>query len=124
MRRRAFRDEGWVRPFNVLGLASGTLALSGAGKLSLDELLHQRLGGGRLGLFSAVFAGGGTAVVLRRRQLALAERAAAQTAATAPSNDTVDAGPAVPAVPSGAATSSARLGATGRQTPGQPKLEA
>ncbi len=32
----------------VLGLASGTLALAGAGRLSLDELLHQRLGGGRL----------------------------------------------------------------------------
>jgi len=29
----------------VLGLASGTLALAGAGRLSLDELLHQRLGG-------------------------------------------------------------------------------
>ena len=29
----------------VLGPASGTLALAGAGKLSLDELLNQRLGG-------------------------------------------------------------------------------
>ena len=110
MRRRAFRDEGWIRPFSVLGLASGTLALSGAGKLSLDEVLHQRLGGGRLALFSAVFAGGCDRGGAAPPQLALAERAAAQTAATAPSNDTVDAGPAVPDAPSGAATSSARLG--------------
>ena len=29
----------------MLGPASGTLALAGAGKLSLDELLNQRLGG-------------------------------------------------------------------------------
>src|SRR4029078_9785571 len=102
-----FAMKGGYEYSAVLGLASGTLALAGAGKLSLDELLHQRLGGGRLALFSAVFAGGGTAVVLRRRPLGLEERGGAQTAATAPSNDTVDVGPAVPAAPSGAATSSA-----------------
>jgi len=45
----------------VLGLASGTLALAGAGKLSVDELLHQRLGGGRLALFSAVVTAGAAA---------------------------------------------------------------
>lgn len=60
----------------VLGLASGTLALAGAGRLSLDELLHQRLGGGRLALFSAVVAAGATAVVLRRRQAVLTDVAA------------------------------------------------
>ena len=65
----------------VLGLASGTLALAGAGKLSLDELLNQRLGGGRLALFSAVVAAGATAVVLRRRQAALAEEAEASVSA-------------------------------------------
>lgn len=65
----------------VLGL--GTLALAGAGKLSLDELSHQRLGGGRLALFSAVVAAGATAVVLRRRQAALAEQARVSAAAAA-----------------------------------------
>ena len=62
------------------GLASGTLALAGAGKLSLDELLHQRFGGGRLALLSAVVTATATALVLRRRQAALAE----QIATTAP----------------------------------------
>jgi putative oxidoreductase len=59
----------------VLGLASGTLALAGAGKLSLDQLLNQRLGSGRLALLSAVVAAGATAMVLRRRQSALAGQA-------------------------------------------------
>jgi putative oxidoreductase len=79
----------------VLGLASGTLALAGAGKLSLDEVLHQRLGGGRLALFSAVLAAGATAVVLRRRKVALAEQAGAPptAAASAPTDNTVDTEP-------------------------------
>jgi len=78
----------------VLGLASGTLALAGAGKLSLDELLHQRLGGGRLALFSAVVTAGATALVLRRRQAALAEQNA--TTASAAGTDNVTTGPVSP----------------------------
>lgn len=78
----------------VLGLASATLALAGAGKLSLDELLDQRLGGGRLAFVSGVVAAGATAVVLRRRRAALAEEAQASAAADAAA--AAAAGPAAP----------------------------
>lgn len=86
----------------VLGLAAGTLALAGAGRLSLDELLQQRLGGGRLALFSAVVAAGATAVVLHRRQVALAEQTGVPTTASAPAaaTDIAAAGPAEAGDPS------------------------
>jgi hypothetical protein len=96
----------------VLGLASGTLALAGAGKLSLDELLHQRLGGGRLALFSAVVTAGATALVLRRRQAALAEQTA--TTASAAGTDNVTTGPTTPPALGEPTTSSLPRGATGQ----------
>jgi putative oxidoreductase len=106
----------------VLGLASGALALAGAGKLSLDELLHQRLGGGRLALFSAVVTAGATALVLRRRQAALAEPT--ETSASAAGTHTVT-GPATPAASGEASTSSPPRGATGQSlTMDRPEREA
>jgi putative oxidoreductase len=98
----------------VLGLASGALALAGAGKLSLDELLHQRLGGGRLALFSAVVTAGATALVLRRRQAALAEQTAVTASAVSTENvTTVTTGPVTPPSPGEPATSPLP-GATGQ----------
>ena len=93
------------------GLASGTLALAGAGKLSLDELLHQRLGGGRLALFSAVVTAGATALVLRRRQATLAEQT--ETSASAAGSENLTTGPATSTAPSEASTSSLPREATG-----------
>ena len=95
----------------VLGLASGTLALAGAGRLSLDELLHQRLGGGRLALFSAVVTAGATALVLRRRQATLAEQT--ETSASAAGSENLTTGPATSTAPSEASTSSLPREATG-----------
>jgi putative oxidoreductase len=66
----------------VLGLASGTLALAGAGKLSLDEVLDHRFAHGRLALISAVVTAAATAVVLRRRQAALSNPAPTQETTT------------------------------------------
>jgi putative oxidoreductase len=96
----------------VLGLASGTLALAGAGRLSLDELLHQRLGGGRLALFSAVVTAGATALVLRRRQSALAEQDAAS--ASKAGADAVSTGPVIPPTPGEPTTSTLARGANGK----------
>jgi len=65
----------------VLGLASGALALAGAGKLSLDELFGNRFAGKGLALASVAATAAVTVVVLRRRRAVLSaeEQAKAET---------------------------------------------
>ena len=65
----------------VLGLASGALALAGAGKLSLDELFGNRFAGKGFALVSVAATVAVTLLVLRRRRAVLSaeEQAKAET---------------------------------------------
>lgn len=76
--RGFFAMKGGFEYPAVLGLASAALALAGAGRLSVDQLLGNRLAGKPLMVLSIAGAAAGTAYVLNRRRRVLAEEAAEQ----------------------------------------------
>jgi putative oxidoreductase len=78
-----FASNGGYEYPAVLGLCSAALAIAGPGKISLDHLLDYRLSNRPAAILSLVATAATTAMVLRRRQSALAATAEAEAAAEA-----------------------------------------
>jgi len=78
-----FASNGGYEYPAVLGLCSAALAIAGPGKISLDHLLDYRLSNRPAAILSLVATAATTAMVLRRRQTALAATAEAEDAAEA-----------------------------------------
>ena len=78
-----FASNGGYEYPAVLGLCSAALAIAGPGKISLDHLLDYRLSNRPAAILSLVATAATTAMVLRRRQSALAATAEAEDAAEA-----------------------------------------
>ncbi len=75
-----FVMQGGLEYPAVLGLVSGALALEGPGRLSVDQLLGNRLTGRGFVLLSITAATAATVFVLRRRQAVLATQEADEPA--------------------------------------------
>ena len=78
-----FASNGGYEYPAVLGLCSAALAIAGPGKISLDHALNYRLSNKPAAILSLVATAATTAMVLRRRQTALAATAEAEAAAEA-----------------------------------------
>ena len=78
-----FASNGGYEYPAVLGLCSAALAIAGPGKISLDHALNYRLSNKPAAILSLVATAATTAMVLRRRQSALAATAEAEAAAEA-----------------------------------------
>ena len=78
-----FASNGGYEYPAVLGLCSAALAIAGPGKISLDHALNYRLSNKPAAILSLVATAATTAMVLRRRQSALAATAEAEAAAAA-----------------------------------------
>ena len=78
-----FASNGGYEYPAVLGLCSAALAIAGPGKISLDHALNYRLSNKPAAILSLVATAATTAMVLRRRQSALAATAEAVAAAEA-----------------------------------------
>jgi len=75
-----FASNGGYEYPAVLGLCSAALAIAGPGKISLDHALNYRLSNKPAAILSLVATAATTAMVLRRRQTALAATAEAEAA--------------------------------------------
>jgi len=78
-----FASNGGYEYPAVLGLCSAALAIAGPGKISLDHALNYRLSNKPAAILSLVATAATTAMVLRRRQTALAATAEAEAEAEA-----------------------------------------